>query len=88
LLKEITIEDKPINEKMRLIDQPDEDDKSALYRMIDFMLPREARAESLRQRWNLTIFLLPIYSNFYSLKFIHWIIALWIITLIITNLFL
>jgi transcriptional regulator with XRE-family HTH domain len=40
LPKEITIEDKTVNEKMRLIDQLDEDDKSALYRMIDCMLTK------------------------------------------------
>jgi hypothetical protein len=32
--------DKIVNEKMRLIDQLDEDDKLALYRMIDCMLTK------------------------------------------------
>lgn len=38
--KEVTIKDKTTNEKMQLIEQLDEEDKSALYRMIDCMLTK------------------------------------------------
>ncbi len=38
--KEVKIEDKTTNEKLRLIEQLDEEDKQALYRMIDCMLTK------------------------------------------------
>src|SRR5690606_6027567 len=37
---EITIEDKTANEKVRMIEQLEETDKQALYRMIDCMLTK------------------------------------------------
>lgn len=37
---EVTIEDKSTNEKLKLIEQLDEPDKQALYRMIDCMLTK------------------------------------------------
>lgn len=38
LPKEVIIEDKTLNEKLRLIDQLDEEDKNMVFRMIDKML--------------------------------------------------
>ena len=38
--KEIKIEDKTVNEKVQLIAQLEEDDKQAVYRIIDSMLTR------------------------------------------------
>jgi transcriptional regulator with XRE-family HTH domain len=38
--KEVTIEDKSISEKLRLIEQLEEEDKQALYRVIDTMLTK------------------------------------------------
>ena len=38
--KEVTIEDKTATEKVRLIEQLEEPDKQALYRMIDCMLTK------------------------------------------------
>lgn len=38
--KEIKIEDKTVNEKVQLISQLEEDDKQAVYRIIDSMLTR------------------------------------------------
>lgn len=40
LPKEVTIEDKTTNEKLRMIEQLEEEDKEALYRMIDCMLTK------------------------------------------------
>lgn len=38
--KEVTIENKTTNEKLRLIDQLEADDKQAIYRIIDGMLTK------------------------------------------------
>ena len=38
--KEVTIKDKSVNEKLQMIEQLEEPDKQALYRMIDCMLTK------------------------------------------------
>jgi transcriptional regulator with XRE-family HTH domain len=38
--KEVTIEDKTVNERVRMIEQLEEEDKQALYRIIDGMLTK------------------------------------------------
>ena len=38
--KEVKIEDKTTNEKLRLIEQLDDEDKTAIYRIIDSMLTK------------------------------------------------
>jgi len=38
--KEVKIEDKTVNEKLRLIEQLEEEDKQAVYRIIDGMLTK------------------------------------------------
>lgn len=40
LPKEVNIENKSVNEKLKLIDQLEDQDKQALYRMIDCMLTK------------------------------------------------